>query len=181
MSSIKYLTILILFISCGQKQKQPATENKIDEKAFFDFDKIIHYSIDISNDSVLSLHENRDKSRRNMLLDNILIQYGDEHLADTAFLNSLDDLPFNKVIIDPSKFPAIKNIFREKKHEFPVYYACAAIWRDILIFKKSESTIGIAKLCFDCNRYSIVGAKANTDEFGQDGDFEKLYALLKKK
>ncbi len=181
MSRIKYLTILLLFIGCGQKQTQPSIENKIAEKAFFDFDKIIHYSLDISNDSVYSINKNRDESRRNLLLDDILTQYGDENLADTAFLNSLDDLHFNKVIIDSSKFAAIKNIFSEKKHEFPVYYACAAIWRDILIFKKSESTIGIAKLCFDCNRYSIVGAKANTDEFGQGDDFEKLYELLKKK
>jgi hypothetical protein len=181
MTRFYYLSIVLLFFSCGQLKVKKVPENKIADKLYFDFDKIVHYFLDIDQDSVLAIHQNRDKSTRNQLLDNILVQYGKESVNDTAFLNSLDALPFKKVVIDPALFSKFRDLFKEKKHEFPVYAACSATWRDILIFKKSENTIGIAKLCFDCDRYYIVGASANTDEFGQSGDFKKLYKLLRKR
>jgi len=36
----------------------------------------------------------------------------------------------------------------------------------------------MAKICFDCHQKHIVGTNANTEHFGQDGDYPKLLQIL---
>ena len=57
--------------------------------------------------------------------------------------------------------------------------ACIHVYRDILIFKKEGKVIGTAKICFDCMSKQIKGTTANTENFGQDGDYEKLEKILR--
>ena len=40
--------------------------------------------------------------------------------------------------------------------------------------------MGTAKICFSCNANQIKGTNANTENFGQEGDFEKLEKILRK-
>ena len=84
-----------------------------------------------------------------------------------------------KVLADyKKKFEEINKIFIEKKHYDISATACDYVFRDILIFKHKSKTIGIAKICFGCSGNQIVGTKANTEEFGMDGDYEKLKEIL---
>lgn len=85
---------------------------------------------------------------------------------------------YSKSKIDSAKFDEINEIFREKKHEEVYGHACIYVYRDILLFKKKSKVIGIAKLCFDCDASVIIGTKVNTNEFGMNGDYEKLRKIL---
>lgn len=164
------LLIGIAFVGCS------ADDESQTDKQYFDFDKIIHYKFEITDDEVSNLYEL--ESLRDSLLNNILIQDGKEDITDTLFFNSLENLSTTKTIIDTLLYKDYRNIFKEKRHPNPMWESCIATWRDIIIFKKEELTIGIAKICFDCQRSRIIGTTANTDEFGQGGDYEKLYKLL---
>lgn len=82
--------------------------------------------------------------------------------------------------IDQSKFEQIDKIFREKIVFNKIETACIPWYNDILIFKKKGEIVGIAKINFDCGTNIIIGTNANTENFGQEGDYEKLKELLKK-
>ena len=92
----------------------------------------------------------------------------------------MEKINFQKSEIDKSKFGEINKIFVEKTVNQIADYACIAVYRDILIFKKQNKTVGIAKICFECFKKQIIGTNANTENFGQDGDYEKLEKILKK-
>ena len=100
----------------------------------------------------------------------------------TGFAGTILAMPFAVMLIgiDKSKFIEINKIFVEKTVNKSMDYACPADYRDILIFKNKNKTVGIAKICFECFKNQILGTKANTENFGQDGDYEKLEKLLKK-
>ena len=83
------------------------------------------------------------------------------------------------MIIDKSKFESIDKIFIEKSTLENIATACIHVYRDILIFKKEGKVIGTAKICFDCMSKQIKGTTANTENFGQDGDYEKLEKILR--
>jgi len=42
------------------------------------------------------------------------------------------------------------------------YSECMPIFRDIIIFKKQSKTVGIIKICFDCNLSNIVSSEYNS-------------------
>lgn len=85
---------------------------------------------------------------------------------------------FQKKEINKSKFTQMNKIFVEKTFNDGINYACIPFFRDILIFKKQGKVIGIAKICFDCHQFRIIGPEANTDNFGMDDDYEKLGNIL---
>ena len=58
------------------------------------------------------------------------------------------------------------------------YEKTVAFYRDILVFKKENKTVGVAKVCFGCSQSIITGTKLNTQEFGQSGDYGRLKKLL---
>ena len=181
------LTLLFLFIISCKK----VNENKIPEtttakkefvpkygKEFFEFDKIEYYKNEI--DSIDELQINKQNSKLNKLKYDVILNDKPKTLNDSVSLNVLEKIDFKKYEIDKSKFSEINKIFVEKTVNQSMYYACPAVYRDILIFKNKNKTVGIAKICFECLKNQILGNKANTENFGQDGDYEKLEKLLKK-
>lgn len=93
------------------------------------------------------------------------------------FIDNLVQYGFSKTSIDTSSYPTLRQIFSENKCQDDVY-ACAPLYRNVLIFKLNNKITGKAKICFDCNKYYIEGSSIETDSFGQCGDFAKLYELL---
>lgn len=55
---------------------------------------------------------------------------------------------------------------------------CIPIYRDILIFKKNNSVVGISKVCFDCNMNYTLGSKTDVEIYNNSNDYEKLEKLL---
>jgi len=185
--------ILIILILTGCKQtendntKVGNAENKIVENkfvpkygnSFFNFDEIEYYQIEISEDKAMDLFDTQNKSQTDKLKFDIVVGEEPRNLKNLKFINSLSEIGFTKSQIPQSKFKEINQIFTEKTVYENYAAACVAVYRDILVFKKDKKIIGLCKICFDCRLFRFVGTNANTENFGQDGDFEKLSEILR--
>ncbi|HLO37408.1 MAG TPA: hypothetical protein VK173_02900 [Lacibacter sp.] len=147
-------------------------------RQYFEFDELDHYSIRISHDKEIKLIERDSLSSEEIRLNDVLLQPERTKLADTTNLIGLEKIGFAKKKIHPSKFQAINSLFSEKQHNEILSAACIPFYRDILIFRSKGKIVGTAKICFECNFHVIAGANMNTDDFGQSGDYERLYQLL---
>jgi hypothetical protein len=101
-----------------------------------------------------------------------------QNINDLSFISKLTAIGYKKYRIPKSKFTVIDEFFREKPVGESIATSCEYVYRDILIFKKKGKVVGTAKICFSCMAHEIHGAKANTDNFGQDGDYQKLAKVL---
>lgn len=99
-------------------------------------------------------------------------------LSDTISFLGIEKFGFTKKEIQKDKLNQLNNIFCERKHDQAIYTLCAAVYRDILIFKRQGETIGFARVCFDCGDSIIAGTEKDWSEFGQSGDFQRLGAIL---
>lgn len=145
---------------------------------YFDFDSVIHYSSNITDEELLKIERKNDKTPGDIKLLKLLIQHTPQTLSDTTILKNIKDLGFAKENISSTKFDELNNIFCERKHAEDFSTTCDIMYRHILVFKKADRTIGTAKICFRCQRSVIAGTKRNTEGFGQSGDYEKLKDLL---
>ncbi len=182
---------LLLLFSCNSKTTKEEVQNhetsedelvypepKITGDRYFDFDELLHYRTDFEESRIRELSENEHKSELDSLKSGVLLGSIPNSLTDVTFIKNLSAFGYRKYQINKEKFAEINSIFTEKKHAEVVAYACDYVYRDILIFKKKSKIVGIAKICFECGGSRIVGTKANTDEFGQSGDLERLKKLL---
>lgn len=135
--------------------------------------------MNISNNNLFELEQIKNKTK----IDSFLLKftYEDEpkNINDTEFFSNLNSKYFKRTIIDNSKLIKFRDIFKEKYHFKTSETACEPIFRDIFIFRKKNKLIGIAKICFECKKCYILGTNANTNEFGQSGDYNKLKNLVK--
>ncbi len=169
--SLLIIGIIFLTFSCSQKKGD----------YYFDFDQIDHYSIKIDENELFDLEEKKNLTQNQQLKIDIIVNDKPEKITDTAFIPKLTKIGFTKNIVSENKHAELNEIFREKSHDEVYALACVHVYRDILIFKKSDSIIGIAKICFDCLDSQILGTDVNTMEFGQSGDYGKLNKLLNEK
>ncbi len=144
------------------------------------YDQIYFYHSDFDEHNIVELDKNKDKSKIDRLRFDVVISSDfPKNLSQTDFLKSMEKIGYIKKEISKDIFPEIDKIFIEKTVEESSAYACIAIYNDILVFKNQRKIIGIAKICFGCKQHQIIGTNLNTDNFGQNGDYEKLKALLK--
>lgn len=146
---------------------------------FFNFDEIEYYHIDILESKAMEIWDKPNKSPIEQLKVDILIKEKPENLNNLTFIQSLNTIGFTKSLINPSQFKDINLIFSEKSGYESYVSGCIPVYRDILVFKKDNKIIGVSKICFDCHLFRIIGTSANTENFGQDGDFDKLLRILK--
>lgn len=174
------LVYLIVSFGCNSINSPKSAGDEIENpcKPYFLFDEVEHYYLDMEEDSIWEIEEKTEKTDKEIKQLELLIQYTPDKLADTAYLYELEKIDFVKADIGSNKFEKLRSIFCERKHKESIAMPCTAIYRDILVFKKDNRMIGIAKLCFDCDRYVISGTSLNTSDFGQSGDFQKLYDIL---
>jgi len=167
-------------IFVGKKNTFKVTENLIDKfilKPFFDFDELNHYRIEI-DENVLLDREGSNLTKDEKLQNDLIIMDKPEKISDTSFISKLEKIGFKKSSISNSKFDRINNIFSVKQPKESIAYSCIAVFRDILVFKKNNKIIGIAKICFSCDQNRIIGTEKETINFGQDGDYSELYKIL---
>ena len=189
-----YCFIISLFFICLSCEKNHNKNIKKDNKVativenvtpkfgknYFKFDEIIHYHIDFQDNEIEALNENYTKLTIGKIEYEIISGNKPENINDEKTVGFLDKIGFRKKIIEKSKFKEISKIFTDKTVRENYFTACEPIYRDILVFKNNKKNVGIAKICFDCSQKLIVGTNVNTDNFGQDGDYEKLERILKK-
>ena len=184
MKKFLFISILIFLSSCNQSSKQ--AENQIVKKVkplnkeyYFDFDKIDYYNIDVKDDDLYSILLKDIKSEKEEQFLNIITSHGiPASLRDSTFLNYIEKVGYSKIEISDKKNKEINEVFKLKKHKNGYTAACVAIFRDVMVFRKKSKIIGIAKICFGCRQYHIIGTDLDDGNFGQSGDFEKLNNIL---
>ena len=117
-------------------------------------------------------------SNEKALLEIVNLEYPTS-LNDQNLLKNLEILYPKKKKIEQSKLNTLASIYSEKFHGDYSLAACEPIYRDILIFKKENNIIGVSKICFECGLHYTIGTTKNTEQLGQNGDYEKLNLLLK--
>lgn len=183
------LLILVIFYFGCQKdpvKNSPSNANvlqqKIEEyqygKIFFDYDHIDYYHINVEEDKIIELDDSQNKSKADQYKYTILTKNIPKDITDLDFLNSLTKIGYSKKEIQKSKFDQINKIFVEKNTTDGYNMACVPIFRDILIFKKRNKVIGVAKICFTCHQYHIIGTDADIKNFGMGDDYEKLGSII---
>ncbi|HEY0029973.1 MAG TPA: hypothetical protein VGC65_04390 [Bacteroidia bacterium] len=146
-------------------------------KAYFDFDEIVHYSTDIPHYKVFVADSVEDKTKEQKRKLDLLKNYHDSVL-DTVVAANLESLNFKRSAVPFNKFAAISEIFSERKDDSTGIVSCIPIFRDILIFKKCNKTIGLAKICFSCGQNVIMGTECDVSTFGQAQGYSKLHTIL---
>lgn len=176
----KIIAILFLGLAltgCNEKIEK-GKAGVVVGKHYFDFDEVIHYKIDIEEDSVYkSMQEYGDlkyKSERDSTVVDIMIDDAPSKLTDTTFETNMKRIGFISKKINKSKLAALNEIFRERKYNDYTFTACLNVYRDILVFKRQSRTVGIAKICFGCGGLMLVGANDTTDEFMEYAELHKL-------
>jgi len=182
------ITFSALFLSCNNKPDSALNHDKkintadssntieieVAErkpgKPYFDFDVVEHYFLDISEGEAAVLHMNENPSRKERELKEILYNNNLENIS------KLTEYGFKKTTWEKPKLKIAQKIFTENNCEGDAA-ACIAIFRDIYVFKMKGKIIGTVKVCFECRRYIIDGTKMDIENFGQGGDFEKLYKI----
>lgn len=174
------LIFLTLLLACkNQTDRASSTQTEVSDcKPYFSYDQVEHYYFDITEESIWKIEEKEKKSEKEEKQLELLIQYTPDKISDTIALQDIDKIGFVKQKIAENKFEKLNQIFCERKHKEAIAMACIAIYRDILVFKKNGKIIGTAKICFDCDQNVITGTTKNTEDFGQSGDYGKLYRLL---
>ena len=167
-------------IFVGKKNTFKVKENLIDKyilKPFFDFDELNHYKIEIDENELLEREED-NLTKDEKLQNDLIIMDKPDNISDTSFIRQLEKIGFNKNIVSEAKFEKINNIFSVKQPKESVAYSCIAVFRDILVFKKNNKIVSIAKICFSCDQNRILGTEKETINFGQEGDYGKLWKIL---
>jgi hypothetical protein len=191
-TNFSFSLILFLLLGCNQKPTVSRSDHPSKEcKPYFEFNKINYYHTDVVDTFIWKLTEKERSAQETkylMFVSDILdgdqdstgrIANEDPIQSDTADLESLAEFAFLEKEIASVDMMPMSKIFCDAGREGDIRrLACTAIYRDILVFKQGNRTVGFAKLCFDCERSVIVGSNANTFQFGQTGEFEKLRALL---
>jgi len=182
---IKVLSVgcLMTVLACNnhsntEKSIPPKTTYQVACTPYFQFDKVDHYFLNMDHDKLWDIEQKKIKTEKEKKQLELLIQYTPDKLSDTTILKNIDKLDFVKKEISADKFTQINEIFCLRKHKDLYWLSCIAEYRDILVFKKENEIIGIAKICFSCDQNVITGTTLNTEEFGQSGDYKKLLHLL---
>ncbi len=170
----KYLIFLFFIsISCVKKEEL----HKV-EKAYFKFDKVENYHFDLSEEKISIILEKEKISENENNLINFLVYNEPKTIEDKNFIKNLDKLNPKMNNVDSKNFGELNRIFSERKNIDEDIASCKPSYQNILVFKKSDTITGIAKICFDCKRFYIIGTKRNTESFGQLGDLEKLKQII---
>ncbi len=150
-----------------------------DCKLYYTYDEVVHLSYNGQEEYSHDLYYLKDGSLDDKLFFGWLV--GDERksLSDTSDFEKLKLGPFAVSKVPEQKFEQLNALFCERQHQNQMYAGCEPVYRDILIFRRNQKTIGIARLCFQCEMSDIVGTDRNTTDFGQSGDFHRLRLLLK--
>ncbi len=183
--NIPLIILIISSFSC-KNTNENSVETTIEEpqfvqkygNLFFDYDEIEFYHINYDENKNNVLIPKKLKSKNEELKYDIILGDFPYDLNDLDFISKLEKIGFEKKVIEKSNFKKINEIFIEKRANKPLFMKCIPIYRDFLIFKKKGKVIGTSKICFSCLQNQINGTKANTENFGQDGDYEKLKQIL---
>lgn len=183
MKKYAFIIIAILVLSCNNSKKLNIENEKVvkrELRPFFDSDEIDHYYLNFSESDFSKLSKKEKLNKKEEEFFNIFVHSYPDSLPREDFEQILLNHKYKKTKLSSKQQCQIENVFREKDSLPEGYFACAAEYRDIFIFKKKEKLIGVAKICFKCGRFQIVGSKLNTEGFGLWKELDKLKSIVRK-
>lgn len=133
----------------------------------FDFDEAIHYSFE---DTKLEKVEK---------LKNFDAIYFDDYPYDLNQKDIQKELikhGYSENKIDDTKLSSLKTIFRFQidLSFIESVTSCAPEYNDIIILKKQNKIIGIAKICFGCDKHYFIGNKFDDSNFEEYNELANL-------
>ena len=159
-------------------EKITASEVEDESIPFFDFDEVILYNNPKHEIELFSGLGNSGDHFLDSLKGGVLFGRCPKDMTDLDFVNKLDKIGYSKQEMKKSSFNLLNEVFSEKKVTSGYAMECVSVFRDIFIFKKRGEIVGVSKICFSCEANHIIGTSANTDNFGMDGDYSKLFTLV---
>jgi hypothetical protein len=157
-----FFVVSFLFSSC---KKEPFFSN---------FDIIEHYHL--KNDPLL------DEIPNDFVWQKIMYNDYPLSIEDKQFYEKISAKNFNKKLFSRKDIDTFKEMFISTT--FTDFYtaACVPEYRDILILKKSDTIVGIVKICIGCKMHYIIGKNQNNKEVVNGGGIENpnLEILLDK-
>lgn len=177
-----YLLLILTIISCNNSTKVIPKEDiasKKELKKFYDSDKIDHYYLDISENVFFNLMRIENKTEDEKNLAQILASHYPNSISEPNFESNLKKYHFVKHELNGEKKKEVENIFSQKDSLRYEYAGCLPEYRDIFIFKRKDSIIGIAKVCFGCGISQFIGTKVDTEGFGLNTELDKLEKIIR--
>lgn len=179
----KYIFIItaIIISSCNNSKKENTNNEKGVKKElrpFFDSDEINHYYLGSTSDFEHLFNDNAKQTEKKKEFSTFFYGYYPKNV-EKSFENLLLKYDYKKSDLSIKQQKQIQNVFSEKDSIQTDGYACIAEYRDIFIFRKKEKTIGIAKICFKCGRFQIIGSKIDTQYFGLWSELDKLKKIVR--
>ena len=180
----KYICIILIILlsSCNDSKKVNLNNKKVVKKElrpFFDSDKIDHYYLNFSDDDFTKLISNKKPTEKEKEFMDIYVFSFPETIPKVNLDKILLNHNYKKSNLSIKQQKAIENVFSEKDSLQDTFAACSAEYRDIFIFKKKEKIVGIAKICFNCGRFQIVGSKLDVNGFGLWSELDKLKKIVR--
>ncbi|MFH6998099.1 hypothetical protein ACHRVZ_09210 [Flavobacterium sp. FlaQc-57] len=181
----KYIFILIVVIisSCKNSKKEEVADKKVvkkESRPFFDSDKIDHYYLNPTERKFEhSSDDDAEEIEKKKEFSSFFYGYYPETIPKQDFEKLLLKYKYKKSNLSIKQEKRIESVFSEKDSLQTTFAACIAEYRDIFIFKKKEKTIGIAKICFKCGRFQIIGSKLDTNGFGLWSELDRLKNIIR--
>lgn len=148
-----FLFLIFCLISCKDKQLQTA-----------EFDEIIHYKLD-----TLAVDETD--------ISNNLSSEAIQNISDTLIINRFTEFEFLKSEVVESDHIKLHQVLTSNENTKD-NTKCLPIYRDFLILKKKNRTVGIFKICFECSQLNYIGASTNEERLMTDENNLILEKLL---
>ena len=148
-----FLFLIFCLISCKDQQLQTAT-----------FDEIIHYKLD-----TLAVNE--------MDISNILSGEAIQNISDTLIIDQFTEFGFVRSEVDKSNRIKLDQALTSNENTIG-NSKCLPIYRDFLILKKKNKTVGIFKICFECSQLNYIDASTNEERLMTDENSLVLDKLL---
>lgn len=148
-----FLFLIFCLISCKDKQLQTA-----------EFDEIIQYKLD-----TLAVDE--------MDITDILSGEAIQNISDTLIIDQFTEFGFVRSIVDESDYINLNQVLTSTENT-KNNTKCLPIYRDFLILKKKNRTVGIFKICFECSQLNYIDTFTNEERLMTDENSLILEKLL---
>ncbi|PZR19509.1 MAG: hypothetical protein DI539_13780 [Flavobacterium psychrophilum] len=173
---IMVIAVLGLFAAITIMGDRHETEHE-KGKAYFDFDEVVYYKTIKDFDDLIDVDGKKVRTRKDSVTEQIISDFEEVVPYDVAAAY-LDSIGFEKQVLLVSKHSELMEIFSEKSNLNIGSTTCEPIYRDVYVFKKNGKFSGMAKLCYECGLSHFIGTNADTDNFGSEGEYTKLKALV---
>lgn len=160
MKKIILICIFVIFSSCRYKH--------------FEFDTAEHYRIDTLDEKLQKIYDRRLYQENGALSSLLFDDY--TSVNDKNLLANLSKVYPIKKKISESKIQELEQIYYDGINL--TRSKCSPTYRDVLVFKKDDSIVGISKICFECNMQFTVDKYGYQKEF-DNNDYDELKEILK--